>query len=424
MQDIGTLNSNGEELYAFIRRLYPICRSITGNGVRQTLAVIQEYIQLQIHEVPSGTKVFDWIVPKEWNIHDAYIKDSSGRKIVDFQKSNLHVVNYSVPVKRELTLQELKNHLHTLPEQPGLIPYRTTYYNETWGFSLPHSGFEAMRDETYEVCIDSSLTDGHLTYGEFFIPGATDKEVLFSCHICHPSLCNDNLSGISVITHLAQMLQKMKLRYSYRFLFIPATIGSITWLALNKDATAKIRHGLVAANLGDSGHLTYKKSRRGDAEIDRVTKVVLRDSGKPYTIKEFFPYGYDERQFCSPGFNLPVGSIMRTPHGEYPEYHTSADNLDFIAPKNLDESLRLYISVLFGLENNDTYINQYSKCEPQLGKRGLYQAIGGSYDGKSRQLAMLWILNLSDGNNTLLDISEKSNIGFDVIRETADLFAF
>ena len=419
--DSGILNENkGEELYTFIKRLYPICRSITGNGVRQTLAVVQEYIHLQIHEVPSGTKVFDWVVPKEWNIRDAYIKDSSGKKIVDFQKSNLHVVHYSVPVNQELPLQELINHLHSLPEHPDWIPYRTTYYNETWGFSLPHAVLQAMKDDTYEVSIDSSLTDGHLTYGEFFIPGATEEEVLFSCHICHPSLCNDNLSGISVMTHLAQTLQKMKLRYSYRFLFIPATIGSITWLALNKDKTVNIRHGLVAANLGDPGHVTYKKSRRGDAEIDRIAEVVLRDSGKPYTIKDFFPFGYDERQFCSPGFNLPVGSIMRTPHGEYPEYHTSADNLDFVRPESLEDSYRKIYNIISVLESNRTYKNTNPYCEPQLGKRGLYKHIGGG-DAQVDQMSLLWVLNLSDGRHTLLDIAEKSGENFFHIKKAADL---
>ena len=411
---------NGKELYSLIERLYPICRSITGNGVRQTLSILQEYIPLQLHEVASGTKVFDWTVPKEWNIDDAYIRDSTGTKIVDFKESNLHVVNYSIPVNKKITLQELKNHLHSLPEHPDWIPYRTSYYNETWGFCLPHSRVEAMKDETYEVYIDSSLTEGHLTYGEYFIPGSTNEEVLFSSHVCHPSLCNDNLSGITVMTHLAKILKEMNLRYSYRFIFIPATIGSITWLALNKEKTNTIKHGLVAANLGDEGNMTYKRSRRGNSGVDRVVEIMLRDSGQPYTVKDFFPYGYDERQFCSPGFNLPVGSIMRTPHGQYPEYHTSADNLEFVKPDKLEDSYRKLYTVVDTLENNKTYKNTNPYCEPQLGKRGLYKHIGGG-DTKIDQLAILWMLNMSDGTHSVLDIAERSGIRFSKLKAATDI---
>ncbi len=411
---------NGKELYSLIERLYPIFRSITGKGVRQTLSILQEYIPLQLHEVASGTKVFDWVVPKEWNIDGAFIKDSTGKKIVDFKESNLHVVNYSIPVNKKLTLHELKSHLHSLPEHPDWIPYRTSYYNETWGFCLPHSRVETMKDETYEVNIDSSLTEGHLTYGEYFIRGSTNREVLFSCHVCHPSLCNDNLSGITVLAHLAQSLKAINLRYSYRFLFIPATIGSITWLALNKEKTGNIQHGLVAANLGDEGNITYKRSRRGNAEIDRVVEIMLRDSDQPYTVKDFFPYGYDERQFCSPGFNLPVGSIMRTSHGEYPEYHTSADNLDFVKPDKLEDSyLKLY-AVVDILENNRTYNNTSPYCEPQLGKRGLYKHIGGG-DTKVDHMAILWMLNMSDGEHSVLDIAERSGLRFSQLTAAKDL---
>ena len=355
--------NTGDELYTLIKRLYPICRSITGDGVRQTLSILQEYIPIKINEVATGTDVFDWTIPKEWNISDAYIKDSNGEKIVDFQESNLHVVNYSVPVNKTLTYEELKKHIHTLPDHPQWIPYRTSYYNETWGFCMQHTKFESMDSTTtYEVKIDSSLGAGSLTYGELFIPGSISDEFLVSCHICHPSLCNDNLSGITVATHLAKRLREMKLRYSYRFLFIPATIGSITWLALNKDKTGNIKHGLVAANLGDSGNSTYKRSRHGNAEIDRAVEIVLRDSGKPFTIQDFFPYGYDERQYCSPGFNLPVGCIMRTPHGKYPEYHTSADNLEFVKPEYLEDSYRRIVNIVSILENNKYYRNTNPYC--------------------------------------------------------------
>lgn len=415
--------SAGNEMYKLIERLFPICRSITGDGVRDTLRLVSEYIPVTVKEVPTGTTVFDWTVPKEWNIRDAWVKDSSGRKIIDFADSNLHVLGYSKSIHQQVSVDELKKHLFTLPEHPDWIPYRTSYYNETWGFCITQKQFNDLRDETYEVMIDSSLTDGHLTYGELFIKGKTEDEVLISCHICHPSLCNDNLSGVALSVFLARHLSSLDLQYSYRFLFIPGTIGSIVWLCQNEENVHRIKHGLVVACVGDSGSFHYKKSRQGSAEVDRVVVNTLKHSGFGYRVIEFFPFGYDERQYCSPGINLPVGCLMRTPHGEYPEYHTSADNLSFIKPKDLEDSLSLYISVMVGLEKNATYINQYPKCEPQLGKRGLYQAIGGSYDSKSRQMAMLWVLNLSDGNNSLLDISERSNIGFALIQDTADILA-
>jgi aminopeptidase-like protein len=400
--------------------LYPICRSITGNGVRETLNIIKKHISLTVHEVPTGTKVFDWTVPKEWNIKDACIKNTRGEKIIDFKKSNLHILNYSVPIKKKVSLKELKEHLFTLPEYPDWIPYRTSYYNENWGFCLSHNQFLELKDEEYEVFIDSSLGKGHLTYGEYYIEGEKPEEVLISCHICHPSLCSDNLSGIAVATFIAKYLKKIPLRYSYRFVFIPGTIGSITWLCLNEKNVSKIKHGLVAACLGDSGGYTYKKSRQGDAMIDSVVINVLKDSGNHCQIIDFFPYGYDERQYCSPGFNLPVGCLMRTPHGQYPEYHTSADNLDFVKPEFLAESFSKYLAILNVLENNKKYINQNPKCEPQLGKRGLYKTIAGQTNGENYQLAMLWILNLSDGNYSLLDISDRAGLEFDVIKAAAD----
>ena len=331
----------GQELYGFAVELYPICRSITGDGIRRTLALIQDRIPLQISEVPTGTEVFDWTVPKEWNIRDAYIKDACGRRVVDFQQCNLHVMNYSVPVHATMTFSELKPHLFTLPENPDWIPYRTSYYKENWGFCLSHNQMLALEDGTYEVCIDSSLEDGHLTYGEYYLPGRSTDEILISCHACHPSLANDNLSGLTVATSLAQFLSGRDLRYSYRFLFIPGTIGAITWLARNRETAGRIRHGLVLTCIGDAGGFHYKKSRRGNAEIDRVAAYVLQHHSESSKILEFSPYGYDERQYCSPGFNLPVGCLMRSVWGSFPEYHTSADNLDFIRPIQLAESLRV-----------------------------------------------------------------------------------
>lgn len=402
----------------FITEAFPICRSITGDGVRRMLAMIQERIPLEIHEVPTGTPVFDWTVPREWNIRDAWIKDPSGRKVVDFQDCNLHVLNYSVPVHETLPLAELRKHLFTLPEKPDLIPYRTSYYKEAWGFCLRHRTLEELPEGEYEVFVDSTLADGSLTYGELLLPGESEREVLLSTHVCHPSLCNDNLSGIAVMTELARELQaRPRRRYSYRFLFIPGTIGSITWLALNE---VKVDHGLVAANLGDPGVFHYKKSRRGDAEIDRAVLAVLKNSGEPFGVEEFVPFGYDERQYGSPGFNLAVGSLTRTPYGRYPEYHTSADDLDFVKPEALEGSLRTYLAVLDVLEGNRLYLNLNPKCEPQLGRRGLYRTIGGDESGRSRELALLWVLNLSDGEHSLLDIAERSGMSFAAIREAAD----
>jgi len=411
----------GQEIYRLIADLYPICRSITGNGVRTTLERIKSLIPLEIHEVPSGTQVFDWTVPKEWNITDAYIKNDRGERVVDFRKSNLHVVSYSVPVRARVHLQELKDHIFTLPEHPEWIPYRTSYYKEHWGFCLSHKQLLELGDGEYDVCIDSSLDEGHLTYGEYYVRGEQTDEVLITCHICHPSLCNDNLSGVALVAFLAKHLSQLSLRYSYRFLFIPGTIGSITWLALNEAHVSRIRHGLVVAGVGDPGKSTYKRSRRGDAEIDRAVIHILKHSAGDHEILDFIPYGYDERQFCSPGFNLAMGSFMRTPHGQYPEYHTSADDLTFVQPQYLADSFGKCLSALNILENNKTYLNQNPNCEPQLGKRGLYRAIGGSKDTKLTELAMLWVLNFSDGNHALLDIADRSGLEFSLIRDAADI---
>ncbi len=414
------IDQTGHEMYRLIEDLYPICRSITGNGVRETLRKLQQIVPVEIHEVPSGKKVFDWTVPKEWNINDAYVKNSKGDKIIDFKKSNLHVLNYSIPINKTISLDELKKHLFTIPEHPDWIPYRTSYYNENWGFCLSYNQFLKLKDGDYEVFIDSSLEDGYLTYGEYYIKGEISDEVLISTHTCHPSLCNDNLSGNVLAIYLAKYLSQISPRYSYRFLFIPGTIGSITWLSINEAKIVNIKHGLVVVCVGDSGRFTYKKTRKGNADIDKIVTHVLKHSNNNFKIIDFFPYGYDERQYCSPGFDLPVGCLMRTPHEEFPEYHTSADNLEFVKPENITTSFSIYLSVLNILENNKTYLNRYPKCEPQLGKRGLYQKIGGHDNSKSFQLAMLWVLNLSDGYHTLLDVSEQANIDFKLIKEAAD----
>lgn len=409
----------GLQMYRLIAELYPLCRSITGNGLRETLRRIQQQIPIVIHEVPSGTKVFDWTVPNEWNIRDAYVKTKAGERVIDFQKSNLHVVNYSVPIHRTVSRQELLAHLFTLPDRPQWIPYRTSYYTETWGFCAPHSILGELTADEYEVLIDSSLSPGHLSYGELFLHGPSDNEILISCHCCHPSLCNDNLSGIALAVFLAREIERGNHHYSYRFLFIPGTIGSITWLACNEFAATKIKWGLTLANVGDSGGFTYKNSRRGDTDIDRAAAHVLKHSGSPYQTVSFSPYGYDERQFCSPAFNLAVGCFSRTQYGTFPEYHTSADSLDFVKPEALAESFAVCRSLLSVLEDNAAYVNLQPKCEPQLGKRGLYRTMGGYSNARELELAMLWVLNLSDGDHTLLDIAEISGLPFNVIHEAA-----
>ena len=411
--------ASGEEMMRWIAELFPICRSITGDGVRETLKRIQQWLPLQIHEVPSGKQVFDWTVPSEWNVRDAYVKDSRGTRVIDFQENNLHVVSYSAPVHKKMPFSELRQHLHTLPDRPDWVPYRTSYYKENWGFCLRHRDLARFSDTEYEVRIDSSLEAGHLTYGEAVLPGEVENEVLISCHICHPSLANDNLSGIAVAIALARALQDAAHRYTYRFIFVPGTIGAITWLALNEAHLRRITHGLVLAGVGDSAPLTYKKSRRGNAEIDRAAQEALRHSAPGARAIDFSPYGYDERQYCSPGVNLPVGRLSRAPHGEFPEYHTSADNLDFVGPEPLADSLAVVEEIAFILENNWVYENLSPKCEPQLGKRGLYRAIGGLPDPGRRELAMLWVLNQSDGSNGLLDIAERSGIEFRLLHEAA-----
>jgi aminopeptidase-like protein len=406
-------------MLTLIEELFPICRSITGDGVRETLRVLQEHVMLEMNEVPSGTKVLDWTVPPEWNIRAAYIARLDGARVVDFANNNLHIVQYSTPVDEVMTLSDLRGHLHTLPDQPEWIPYRTSYYRENWGFCLQHRDLLKLSDERYRVVIDADLAPGHLTYGELFIPGSTDETVLFSCHICHPSLANDNLSGIAVAAMLARHMAALTPRYSYRFLFIPGTIGSLTWLARNEDLARKTTHGLVLSCLGDAGPVTYKQSRRGNAAIDRIAAHVLRQSSAHHSIRPFIPYGYDERQFCSPGFNLPVGCLMRTPNGEYPEYHTSADNLSLLRAESLAHSLSVLRQIVGVIEGNETYRSRNPKGEPQLGRYGLYGTIGGQSAGHD-QLALLWVLNLADGEHSLLDTAECAGIPFSVIRAAAD----
>ena len=409
----------GKAMHDLCTELYPMCRSITGGGVRETLAAVGAQVPVQIHEVPSGTQVLDWTVPKEWNIRDGYVKDAEGRRVIDFHSSNLHVVGYSIPVHGKATLSELRTRLHTLPDKPDLIPYRNSYYREDWGFCLSENQLQALPEGEYEYCIDSSLQDGSLTYAEIELSGTGSEEVLISCHVCHPSLANDNLSGIALATYLARYLASVPHRCTYRILFLPVTIGAITWLARNEDDLERIGNGMVLSLVGDRGHTTYKRSQRGDATVDRAAVHVLKHSGQPYEVQDFEPYGYDERQFCSPGFDLPVGCLMRTPHARYPEYHTSGDDLDFITPEALEDSLAKCLAILDVVEKNAYYRNLNPKGEPQLGRRGLYRAMADRVDGAFDELALLWVLNQSDGTRSLLDIAERSRLSFSSLRAAA-----
>lgn len=413
--------TTGAELHALAARLYPIPRSITGDGVRRTLDLLSEWVPLARVEVPSGTPVLDWTVPREWRLRAAYLVAPDGRRFADVAVHNLHLLNYSAPFRGRLSLAELKPHLFSLPDRPELIPYRTSYYRETWGFCLPHRELEALPEGEYEVVVDTELFDGSLSYGELALAGDSEREMLLATHTCHPSLANDNLSGLVVLAALARELAaRPRRRLSYRFLFAPGTIGAITWLAKNEAKTPKIAHGLVAAGLGDGGAFHYKRSRRGDAAIDRAVPHALAALGEPVEIEDFVPFGYDERQYNSPGFALPVGSLTRTPWGRYPEYHTSADDLDFIRPAQLERSLAVYRAVVDLLDGNATYRNRSPKGEPMLGRRGLYRPIGGDDGGRERELALLWVLNLSDGVHDLLAVAERSRLPFARVREAAD----
>jgi len=410
----------GAKIYALAAEIYPICRSITGDGVRQTLDILKRQIPLETVEVPTGTQLFDWTAPQEWSIREAWIKNDQGIKVVDFAVHNLHIVNYSMPVHRFMEFEELAGHIHTLPEQPDLIPYRTIYYAENWGFCMRHQDFEQLKPGTYEVFIDAERFPGSLTYGEYVIKGTTDREFLLSAHLCHPSLANDNCSGMALLTYLArQMTAGAPPRHTYRFIFAPGTIGSLAWLSRNESRLDQIDHGLVVSCMGDGGGPTYKRSRNGKAFIDRAMAIALRDLAPEAMILDFSPYGYDERQYCSPGFNLPVGLFQRSLFGTFPEYHTSADNLDFIRPKHLALSWEIIRYVIDIVENDWTPLNLSPKGEPQLGRRGLYGAMGGDKRTAEQAMALLWVLNLADGKHSLLDMAERSGTSFQDIADAS-----
>jgi aminopeptidase-like protein len=406
-------------MLALATELYPICRSITGNGVRKSLALIGRHIKLERHEVRSGTRVFDWEVPPEWNIDEAYVLDPQGRRVIDFGAHNLHILNYSEPAKVSLALEDLRPKLHSLPEHPDWIPYRTSYYRRQWGFCLRHRDLAALTPGKYEVLIDGSLAPGSLSYAECVLPGRLKDEVLFFTHTCHPSLANDNTSGMALAPALAAWIASEPRRFSYRFVFAPGTIGSLCWLKRNEHRLARVRHGLVLGLLGDPAPFTYKFSRRGDCEIDQVVPYVLRGMDSRNATIPFEPYGYDERQLCSPGFNLPVGRLTRSVNGGYPQYHSSADDLGLISAGRLQESLEACKRIVEVLESNRRYVNMSPKGEPRLGKRGLYGSVGGRSPA-DRERAMLWVLNQSDGSASLLDIAQRSQIGYPDTRAAAE----
>jgi aminopeptidase-like protein len=402
-----------------IREIYPICRSITGDGVRQTLALIAQRLPLEVHEVPSGTQAFDWVVPREWNIRDAYIADSSGRRVVDFGRHSLHVMSYSVPVRARMRLAELRPHLFSLPEHPDWIPHRASYYSDNWGFCLSHRELESLQEDEYEVVIDSALQAGSLTYGECRIEGTSADEVVLFTHTCHPTLCNDNASGIALLAMLGTELVAQKPRLTYRLIFGPTTIGSIVWLSRNKESLSRIRAGLVVGLVGDEAPLTYKRSRRGDSAIDRIAANVLGQIDPASRVIDFSPLGYDERQFCSPGIDLPVGRLTRSTNGSYPEYHTSADDLSLMRVGSLAESLFAISRILADLDSNRRFINLAPHCEPQLGKRGLFGNIGGGVKRAELEQAMLWVLNQSDGMHGLTDIEAVSGLRREALERAA-----
>ena len=407
----------GERMFALMEELFPVCRSITGEGVRETLRAIGRRIPLDVHEVASGTQVLDWTVPDEWNIRDAYIANGDGSRVVDFRDSNLHVVSYSEPVSGSMTLSDLRPHRHSLPEHPDRIPYRTSYYSRGWGFCLTQRQLDALDEGVYQVVIDSTLEPGTLTYGECLLRGEREEEVVLTTHVCHPSLANDNLSGIALLTELGARLVEVPRSLTYRLLFIPGTIGSITWLARNEAGLGRIVAGLVVACVGDRGPLTYKRTRRGSAGVDRAATHVLAHLGETRVL-DYTPWGWDERQFNSPAFDLPVGCLSRSRESEFDDYHSSADDLALVDPDRLEAGLSAVLAILDVLETDARYVNLAPRGEPQLGRRGLYRAMGGA-EPDPEQLALLWVLSQSDGAHSLLDVAERAGLPYALVRDAA-----
>lgn len=399
-----------QRLEAYFDRLWPICRSITGPGYRESLDILAEIMATERLRFETGQKVFDWIVPNEWIVRDAYLIDPMGVKRADFKVNNLHLLNYSAPFAGTLTLSELRPHLYSLPDQPEAIPYLTSYYCERWGFCLTHRELESLPDGEYQVLVDTELRPGHVEVGEVVVSGETEEEILFSTNLCHPSLANNELSGPLVMAFLYERLINIpEHRYTYRFVVAPETIGAICYLSERGEHLKKhLVAGFQITCVGDAGKFTYKKSRGGDTLVDRAAKTVLRDHW-PHEIIEFDPYeGSDERQYCSPGFDLPVGLLMRTRYGRYAEYHTSLDNKNFIDFEAMVGSVDAYTAIVTALEANAVWCNTVQCGEPQLGRRGLYSLLGSQKRTNERDRAMFWLLNLADGTRDLLAIAERS----------------
>lgn len=421
LRDIDRAQAVAQEAHALMRTLFPICRSITGDGVRATLDRVAAWAPLERHEVPSGTPVYDWAVPPEWNVRDAWIADAAtGKRLVDFRAHNLHLVGYSIPVRAQLSRAGLEPHLHSLLEHPDRIPYRTSYYRETWGFCIRHADRMTLGEGPFDVVVDSTLAPGHLSYGECVVPGETAGEALIYTHVCHPSLANDNLSGIAIAAALARALRDERPRLTWRFVFAPGTIGSLTWLSRNESRLPQLEAGVVMGLLGDPAALAYKPSRRGNTLVDRVARLVVPAHGGREV--EYEPYGYDERQFCSPGFDLPVGRLTRSPNGAFDEYHTSADDLDFVKPMQLAGSIRALAEMIGAIDANSRWRNLSPKGEPQLGRRGLYRTTGGTGPGPFEH-AIFWLLNQSDGERDLVDVATRARLPFAVIDEAARALA-
>ena len=396
----------GQAMHDLAARLFPICRSITGPGVRETLRILQEFIPLQTHEVPTGTPVFDWTVPQEWSIRDAFIADSSGRRIVDFRRNNLHVVGYSTPVDRQMSRAELDEHLFSLPDQPDAIPYVTSYYKERWGFCLPHRQRLELKPDVYRVFIDSELKDGSLTYGECVFPGATQKEVFLSTYVCHPSMANNELSGPVVTAFVGKWLQSQPRRYTYRIVFIPETIGSLTYLSRHLDHLKKnVVVGFNISCVGDERAFSVVSSRYANTLADKIARHALASLAPDYKTYSFLDRGSDERQYCSPGVDLPVVGLCRSKYGTYPEYHTSLDDLTLVTPAGLAGGYEMVRRCLEALEGNHTY-KVTCLGEPCLGKRGLYPTL--SQKGSASTVRrMLDFIAYADGNNDLISIAER-----------------
>lgn len=419
----------GETVEARIERyfdfLWPICRSITGPGYRESLDILGEIMPTTRLRFPTGMQVFDWTVPKEWVPRDAYFVDPRGVKHAELIVNNLHLLGYSVPFRGRMPLADLRPHLFSLPEQPAAIPYLTSYYSERWGFCLSDDELQSLPDGEYEVVVDTALVDGHIEVGEAVLPGRTEQEVLFTTYLCHPSLANNELSGPLVLTFLYERLAALEdRRYTYRFAVMPETIGAICYLhERGEHLRGRLAAGYVLTCIGDAGRFTYRSSRRADTLADRAAKLVLRDVGA-HEVLAFDPYeGSDEKQFCSPGFDLPVGSVMRTRNYQYPEYHTSFDNKALVSFPAMRASVDVLARMAAGLEANTAWTNTVKFGEPQLGKRGLYSSLGGDRDLKESTRAMLWVLNLADGTRDLLAVAEQSGLPLDLVAEAASELA-